>query len=106
MWEGERAQVEDLTQNCNSPFQFAKTHSVFLKDWEKIKERMESNLKNGILPPGVSANLSRAIIDGSDEVMQRKLQKVRETFLVKFGESIYNYLAPDGKAKKLFGIFG
>ena len=106
MWEGERSQVEDLIHNCSSPFQFAKTHSVYLKDWEKMKAQMEGNLKSGVLPPGVSANLFRAIIDGSDEVMQRKLQKVRESFLVKFGESIYNYLGPDGKTKKLFGIFG
>ena len=106
MEEGEMAQVQDLIDNCNITFQFAKTHSVYLKDWEKTKERMENNLKNGILPPGVSANLHRAIIDATDEVIQRKLKRVRDAFEKKFGESIYNYLGPDGKTKKLFGIFG
>ena len=106
METGEMAQVQDLIDNCNITFQFAKTHSVYLKDWEKTKERMESNLKNGILPPGVSANLHRAIIDATDEVIQRKLKRVRDAFEKKFGESIYNYLGPDGKTKKLFGIFG
>jgi len=106
MEAGEMAQVQDLIQNCNVTFQFAKTHSVYIKDWEKMKGQMEGNLENGVLPPGVSANLFRAIIDGSDGVMQRKLQKVRDAFELKFGESIYNYLGADGKTKKLFGIFG
>lgn len=106
MEDGEMAQVQDLIDNCNITFQFAKTHSVYLKDWEKTKERMENNFKNGILPPGVSANLHRAIINASDEVMQKKLKKVRDAFQQKFRESIYNYLGPDGKTRKFLGIFG
>lgn len=102
---GEMAQVQDLIDNCSITFQFAKTHSVYLKDWEKTKERMENNLKNGILPPGVSANLHRAIIDTTDEIMQKKLKMVKDAFEVKFGESIFNYLGPDGKTKWLFEIF-
>ena len=106
METGEMSQVQDLINNCNISFQFAKTHSIYLKDWEKTKERMENNLKSGILPPGVSANLHRAIIDATDEIIQRKLEIVRDAFQRKFGESIYDYLGPDGKTKKLFGIFG
>ena len=102
---GEMAQVQDLINNCNITFQFAKTHSVYLKDWEKTKERMENNLSNGVLPPGVSANLDRAVIDATDKIIQKKLEMVRNAFQKKFGESIYNYLGPDGKTKKLFGIF-
>lgn len=104
--EGEMTQVIDLIKNCNVTFQFAKTHSNYVEDWENAKARMETNLQKGILPPGVSANLHRAIIDGSDRVMQMKLESVREAFQIKFGESIYNYLGADGKTKKLFGIFG
>ena len=106
METGEMAQVKDLIHNCNITFQFAKTHSVYVKDWEKMKNQMEHNLNNGVLPPGVSANLFRAIIDGSDEVMKKKLKMVQEAFQMKFGESIFNYLGKDGKTKKLFGIFG
>ena len=106
MEAGEMAQVQDLIDNCNITFQFAKTHSVYVKDWEKTKNRMEDNLGRGVLPPGVSANLHRAIIDASDEVMQKKLKKVQDAFQRKFGESIFNYLGSDGKTKKLFGIFG
>lgn len=106
MEAGEMAQVQDLIDNCNITFQFAKTHSVYVKDWEKTKMQMEDNLSHGVLPPGVSANLFRAIIDASDGVMQRKLKKVQDAFQRKFGESIFNYLGPDGKTKKLFGIFG
>lgn len=106
MEAGEMAQVQDLIDNCNITFQFAKTHSVYIKDWEKMKQRMEDNLKNGVLPPGVSANLFRAIINASDEVMQKKLKNVQNAFQQKFGESIFNYIGSDGKTKKLFGIFG
>jgi len=103
---GEMEQVKDLISNCDSTFQFAKTHSVYIKDWEKTKQKMEENLRNGILPPGVSANLHRAIIDETEKIIQKKLEMVRSGFQKKFGESIYNYLGPDGKTKKLFGIFG
>lgn len=106
MEAGEMSQTQDLIDNCDITYQFAKTHSVYVKDWEKTKERMENNLKNGVLPPGVSASLFRAIIDASEEVMQKKLKKVQNAFQLKFGESIFNYLGPDGKTKKLFGIFG
>lgn len=106
MEAGEMAQAQDLIDNCNITYQFAKTHSVYVKDWEKTKQQMENNLKNGVLPPGVSANLFQAIIDASEEVMQKKLKMVRDAFQKKFGESIYNYIGLDGKTKKLFGIFG
>jgi len=106
MEAGEMAQVQDLIDNCNITYQFAKTHSVYIKDWEKTKQQMENNLNNNVFPPGVSANLFRAIINASDEVMQKKLKKVQNAFQQKFGESIFNYLGPDGKTKKLFGIFG
>ena len=103
---GEMAQVKDLIDNCNVSYQFAKTHSTYIKDWEKTKLEMEENLKNGILPPGASKNLFRAIIDATERIIQKKLEMVRYAFEIKFKESIYNYLGPDGKTKKLFGIFG
>lgn len=103
---GEIAQVQDLIDNCNITYQFAKTHSVYVKDWERTKQQSEEKLKNGVLPPGASADLYRAIIDATDEIIQRKLVMVRDAFQKKFGEPIYNYLGPDGKTKKLFGIFG
>lgn len=102
---GEALQLRDLIANCNNAFQFAKTHSVYLTDWEKTKQQSEDKFKKGILPPNTSANLYRAIIDASDEIMQKKLKIVQDTFEAKFGESIYNYLGPDGKTKKLFGLF-
>lgn len=103
---GEMVQVQDLIDNCNITYQFAKTHSVYVKDWGKTKNQMEDNLSRSVLPPGTSVNLFRAIIDASNEVMEKKLKKVQDAFQRKFGESIFNYLGPDGKTKKLFGIFG
>lgn len=102
---GEALQLQDLITNCNNASQFAKTHSVYVTDWEKQKQQSEDKLKNGVLPPDTSANLYRAIIDASDEIIQKKLKIVRNAFEAKFGESIYNYLGSDGKVKKLFGIF-
>lgn len=105
MYREEMAQVEDLIDHCNVTFQFAKTHSIYIKDWEKTKKRMENNLKRGVLPPGVSARLHQAIIDATEGIIQMKLKKVQGAFLEKFGESIFNYLGADGKTKKVFGIF-
>ena len=102
---GEVLQLRDLVANCNNAYQFAKTHSAYLTDWEKQKQQSEDKLKGGILPPDTSANLYRAIIDANDELIQKKLKIVRDAFEAKFGESIYNYLGSDGKVKKLFGIF-
>lgn len=102
---GEIAQVQDLIANCNVSFQFAKTYSVYVKDWEKTKVQMESKLKSGALPPGVSANLHRAIIDASEEIMQRKFTLVREAFQQKFGESIDNYTSTN-KKRGFLGLFG
>jgi hypothetical protein len=106
METGEMAQVHDLVENCKSKFQFAKTHSTYLKDWEKTKSRMATNLHKGKFPPGASKNLFGAVIQASDEIMHQKLELVRTMFESKFGESIYNYLGKDGKTKKFLGIFG
>lgn len=102
----EMAQAQELIDHCNISFQFAKTHSNYVKDWEKTKENMELRLENNDLPPGVSSILFRAMIDSADKVIEKKLEKVRDAFGDKFNESIYNYLGSDGKTKKLFGIFG
>ncbi len=37
---GEMAQVQELINNCNITYQFAKTHSIYIKDWEKTKQVM------------------------------------------------------------------
>ena len=63
-------------------------------------------MKSGVLPPDVSANLFQAVIKASDEIIEKKLKKVRDAFQAKFRESIFNYIGLDGKTKKLFGIFG
>jgi len=34
---GELEQVNALVANCKNKFRFVKTHSVYLKDWEKQK---------------------------------------------------------------------
>lgn len=104
--ELEMAQVDDLIFNCENRFQFAKTHSVYIKDWEKTKEMMELRIKNGQLPSGTSVQFMRAMIFYGDKIIEEKLQKVRQAFHMKFHETIYNYLGDDGKTKKFLGIFG
>ena len=96
---GEMIQVQNLISNCNISFQFAKTHSAYVNDWEKTKQQMDDNIKNGILPQGVSVNLFRAIIDNSDMIIKKKLKIVQDAFFNKFGESIFNYLGKNGKIK-------
>jgi len=101
---GEMSQVEDLFSNCNNPYQFAKTHSNYVKDWEKTKKKLEDNLKNNILPPNTSLAFSEALIEESDKIINQKLRMVQMLFMAKFNESIFNYLGSDGKTKFL-GIF-
>jgi hypothetical protein len=102
--EGELEQVRDLIRNCDNKYQFAKTHSVYMKDWEKTRGKMEHDLKQGKLPPGVGRNLHEAVMREADKIMEAKLETVREAFEMKFGESIHNYLGKDGKTKFL-GLF-
>jgi len=97
----EMAQVQDMVENCNVTFSFAKTHSNFVKDWEKSKQKLENDLKNGNIPPNISTNFFRASIDATDEIMQRKQEKARDAFQEKFGESIYNYIGFDGKTENI-----
>lgn len=101
----EMSQIYNLVQSCNNPFQFAKTHSMYVNDWKKQKEMMENNLLKGIFPPGVDADLFQQIINISDNIVQKKLKIIQFTFQNKFKESIFNYLKSDGTTRKLFGIF-
>lgn len=103
--EIEMNQVMDLVANCDNKFQFAKTHSTYIKDWEKTKKYMQDKLSSGNLPPNTSKDLFQAIISESDKIIQDKLKKVQFFFETKFGESIFNYLGKDGKTKKIFGLF-
>ena len=101
---GEMAQAEDLKQNCNVSFQYAQTHSTYIKDWEKTKAQMEENLRTGNIHSDFTPEVWKEMINIADQVVEKKLQKVRNDFQEKFGESIYNYLNNDGKAKSCFGV--
>lgn len=94
-------QVQSLFDFCNTSFQYAKTHSSLLKDWEKAREQMHASNSSFLSLKG-----HQSLISGCDDIMSAKLKAVRETFEEKFGESIFNFLGPDGKTKKLFGLFG
>lgn len=99
----EMLQANDLIVNCDNPYQFAKTHSVYLKDWEKTKKQMIDNIEKQNLP----AHLSSAVVEEMSEIgeviIQKKLEKVRDAFMSKFGESIYNYIDHDGKSRCCLG---
>lgn len=97
--DGEDLQILDLDQNCNISFQYAKTYSNYVQDWERTKSRMLEQLNTGNLPPDTSPELHEAMIEALDRVMEYKLEKVRNNFQNKFGESIFNYLGQDGKTK-------
>jgi len=99
-------QVQELGQYCDNRYQFAKTHSVYVKDWEKTKTNMIKKMEQNQFSSTLSRVVVEEMIKISDSVMQEKLAMVRLIFEKKFGESIYNFLGKDGKTKKLFGIFG
>jgi hypothetical protein len=101
----EMQQAQDLVQNCNNKFQFAKTYSVYVEDWEKMKKGMEEMVSKNILPSGISKELMGAMMEVSESIIQEKLDVLGVVFEKKFGESIFKYLRPDGKRKKFFGIF-
>ncbi|HRH23031.1 MAG TPA: hypothetical protein PK295_00150 [Candidatus Magasanikbacteria bacterium] len=101
---GEMAQVDDLKQNCDVSFQYAKTHSVYIKDWEKVKAGMEENLRTGNVHSDFTPAVYKEMIHIADQIVEKKLKKVRNDFEEKFGEPIYNYLDKDGKTKSCFGV--
>lgn len=103
--EQEMNQADDLIFNCENKYQFAKTHSLYIKDWEKTKEMMEQRINSGKLSPNTSVQFMRAMIFQGDKIIKEKLQKVQQAFQMKFHESIFNYLGEDGKTKKFLGIF-
>ena len=100
---GELAQAEDLKQNCNSAFQYAQTHSAYIKDWENTKAKMQENLRTNNFHSDFSPTVYQEMINISNQIVEKKLEKVRSDFHEKFGETIYNYLGTDGKAKGCFG---
>lgn len=102
----EKAQAQDLIQNCHNKFQFAKTYSVYVEDWEKTKAMMLTAIQTDKFPPGTSKEFMENMLEISEGIIQDKLNTVKTAFEQKFGESIFNYLGSDGKTKKLFGIFG
>lgn len=100
----ENMQVMDLDQNCDHPSIYAKTHSTYIKSWEQTKQQMEEKLENGELPPDTSAAVIEEMIKIGDKIINEKLEKVQRNFSRKFGESIFNYLGSDGKAKSCLPI--
>lgn len=101
----EMAQVTDLIRNCDNKFQFAKTHSVYVKDWEKMKLEMESKIKAGQVLFSQPKHVEEEMINLGDLIVKKKLEMVQSAFTDKFGDSIFNYLGSDGKTRKLFGLF-
>lgn len=105
--KGENEQLTELFIYCNNKYQMAKTHSNYVKDWEKTKRQMENQVRTNKLPKGVSPLLMQAMIVESEKIINKKLKRVRDVFKQRYGESVYDgYLGPDGKTKKIFGIFG
>ncbi len=101
---GELAQTEDLKQNCNISFQYAQTYSAYIKDYEKVKAQMVENLRTKNYHSDFTPAVYQEMINITDQIIENKLEKVRNDFQEKFGESIYNYLGKDGKAKSCFGV--
>lgn len=104
--EGEMAQAKELFKSTRSRQRIAATHSAYLSDWEQTRVRMLAALKNGTLPPNTSETLYRAMIEETEKIVEDKLHFVQLMFEMTFGVSIFNYLRPDGKVARWFGLFG
>ena len=82
--QGELAQTEELKLFCSSPHQYAKTHSVYIKDWAALKEKMITHVRHEIVPDDLSVDVYREMIKIIDKIMEEKLEKVRKDFFIKF----------------------
>jgi thermostable 8-oxoguanine DNA glycosylase len=102
----ESEQLYDLMANCKNKYRFAKTHSVFIKDWEKTRQGMSEAVASGKVPLGTTPAIVEEMICIGDDMIKSKLFRMQMFFQLKWSESIFNYLGPDGKTKKLFGLFG
>jgi hypothetical protein len=100
----ELQQIDELNKHCNVSFQYAKTYSSYVKDWENTKEQMLDQLNSGQLPPDTSPEFHKEVIKVIDIVIKSKLEYAQKSFELKFGESIFNYLGKDGKTKGCFGV--
>lgn len=78
--EMEETQIAELDYGCNVSFQYAKTYSSYIKDWEKTKKGMLEQLETGDLSPNTSQEFHKKIIEIGDEIMENKLEKVRQNF--------------------------
>jgi len=103
--DAEEIQIAELDCGCSSSFQYAKTYSNYVKDWERTKKKMLDQIDTGELPPDTTLEFHKEIIVAGDRIMKNKLEKVRINFESKFGESIFNYLGKDGKTKGCLGMF-
>lgn len=103
--EMEMAQVRELNMYCNISFQYAKTYSNYVKDWEKVRQEMQNKLNSNNLPDDISPKVFEETIKIANKIIEKKLKKVKNNFEEKFGESIFNYLGTDGKTKGCLGVF-
>lgn len=105
-WNTEMDQLTELFLNCKNKYQLAKTHSNYIKDFEKIKEESTVLIESGNTPDDLSVNFYKAYLEMYENIINEKCEKLRNRFYTLFGEDIYNYLDKSGKSKKIFGIFG
>jgi len=103
--EGENKQVMDLFGAKPSALVIASTHDAYVRDWEKTKKHMESNLAKGIFPPDTNKEFYAELLRQTDLIMKEKLVRVQQMFEMLYGESLFNYLGTDGKRKRFLGIF-
>ncbi|HRY37071.1 MAG TPA: hypothetical protein P5230_04370 [Candidatus Magasanikbacteria bacterium] len=101
----ELKQAEELRKLCNNRFQYARTHSAYIEDWEKTKANMEENLKTNNIPKDVSSKFYEELINISERAIENKLRRVRIDFVGKFGDDINNYLGKNGKTAGCLGVF-
>jgi len=101
MRKAEMQQFYDLDTNCNISFQYAKTYTVYKKDWLKTRKTMEERIESG--DTADRPELAQEMVNIYDRIIEEKLKKAERGFENKFGELIFNYINQDGTTKGCSG---
>jgi hypothetical protein len=106
----ERAQAENLIENCHEKFQFAKTYLVYGRDLEKTAADIAQSASQGnfsffvwrgiradVLNPAVAEKM---IGDWRSAITSKKV-RLAETFQGRFNEDIEHFIATPHNASRL-----
>ena len=85
--DSELNQALELDEHCNNAFQYAKTYSNYVKDWEQVQSKLDTMFRQGMVHESMSSELAQRLKEVYQEVIDEKLNWLRTRFEIKFNES-------------------